>query len=275
MAANSSSKYFVKIQIAATSNSSPKEFLLSRFQFELLFFSLPIIMLWGVISTLILFKTLYFDPPVAPLEKAHSLTRQNHAPAVETNPLPTAIEESAQKKSILAESTEQPASLPNLEANPKDNVASAVKEVVQGKQPSIISQPVIRELAARSFRVDDIFDVDVSLSKRTSSSSYAMTIAMTNLKNATESGRYWISVLATTDNGKKVWLTPMPEVKINSSGQADQPGRGWAYAFRHFRKNSLELKNVKVKVARFDEVMIGFEREGNSPAIAKVQLIAR
>jgi len=148
VATNSSSKYFVKIQIAATSNSSPKEFLLSRFQFELLFFSLPIIMLWGVISTLILFKTLYFDPPAAPLEKAHSLTRQNHAPVVETNPLPTAIEESAQKKSISAESTEQPALPPNLEANAKDNVAPAVKEVVQEKQPSIISQPVIRQLAA-------------------------------------------------------------------------------------------------------------------------------
>jgi hypothetical protein len=249
--------------------------LLSRFQFELLFFSLPIIVLWGLISTLILFKNLYFNPPTATLEKAPSLTQQNHAPVVDTNPLPTAIEESAQKKSILAESADLPASLQNLEANPKDTVASAVKEVVQEKQTSIISQPVIRELAARSFRVDDIFDVDVSLSKRTSSSSYAMTIAMTNLKSATESGRYWISVLATTDTGKKVWLTPMPEVKINSSGQADQPRRGWAYAFRHFRKNSLELKNVKVKVARFDEVMIGFEREGNSPAIAKVQLIAR
>jgi hypothetical protein len=275
VATNSSSKYFVKIQIAATSNSNPKEFLLSRFQFELLFFSLPIIVLWGLISTLILFKNLYFNPPTATLEKAPSLTQQNHAPVVDTNPLPTAIEESAQKKSILAESADLPASLQNLEANPKDTVASAVKEVVQEKQTSIISQPVIRELAARSFRVDDIFDVDVSLSKRTSSSSYAMTIAMTNLKSATESGRYWISVLATTDTGKKVWLTPMPEVKINSSGQADQPRRGWAYAFRHFRKNSLELKNVKVKVARFDEVMIGFEREGNSPAIAKVQLIAR
>jgi hypothetical protein len=275
VATNSSSKYFVKIQIAATSNSNPKEFLLSRFQFELLFFSLPIIVLWGLISTLILFKNLYFNPPTATLEKAPSLTQQNHAPVVDTNPLPTAIEESAQKKSILAESADLPASLQNLEANPKDTVASAVKEVVQEKQTSIISQPAIRELAARSFRVDDIFDVDVSLSKRTSSSSYAMTIAMTNLKSATESGRYWISVLATTDTGKKVWLTPMPEVKINSSGQADQPRRGWAYAFRHFRKNSLELKNVKVKVARFDEVMIGFEREGNSPAIAKVQLIAR
>jgi hypothetical protein len=275
VAANSSSKYFVKIQIAATSNSSPKEFLLSRFQFELLFFSLPIIMLWGVISTLILFKTLYLDPPGSPLEKPHSLTRQNHAAVLEITSLPTAIEESAQKKSILAESTDQPSSPPNLEANPKGTLAPAAKEVVQEKQPSIISQPVIRELAARSFRVDDIFDVDVSLSKRTNSSSYAMKIAMTNLKSATESGRYWISVLATTDTGKKVWLTPMPEVKINSSGQAAQPGRGLTYEFRHFRKNNLQIKNVKVKVARFDEVMIGFEREGNSPAIAKARLITR
>lgn len=275
MATNSSSKYFVKIQIAATSNSNPKEFLLSRFQFELLFFSLPIIVLWGLISTLILFKTLYFDPPAAPLEKALSLTRQNHAPVVATTSLPTSSEEISQKKSLLAESTEQLGSLPNPEANPKDTAAPAAKEVVQEKQANIVSPPAIRELAARSFRVDDIFDVEVSLARRASSSSYAMTIAMTNLKGATESGRYWISVLATTNAGKKVWLTPMPEVKINSSGQADQPGLGLTYTFRHFRKNNLQLKNVKVKVAKFEEVMIGFEREGNSPAIAKARLIAR
>jgi len=282
---NSSSKYFVKIQIAATRNSNPKEFLLSRLQFELLFFSIPVIFLWGVVSTLILVKTLYHDRPTTALEKGPLPTRAGHVQVVETVDSPRVVQEIPtnkpiaaelkEDKSIAAELKEEEITPKSLEALTKDAEAPVAKVSLPGQQLSQISRPLIKELATRSFRVDDIFDVDISISKKSNAPSYAMTIAMTNLMSETESGRYWVSALATTDTGKKVWLTPMPEVKINSSGQAEQPKRGWAYAFRHFRKNSLELRNVKMKIVRFEEVMMGFERDGHSPAIAKVQLIAR
>ena len=264
MGTNSSGNYFVKIQIAATRNSNPKEFLLSRLQFELLFFSIPVVFLWGIVSTFILVKTLYIDRPTTAIVKAPLATRATHVPVVDPIISPPVVEEVPTTKPSATEFKEEE-TVGKSPENVTNEAEAPVAKADEPEKPSTeISRPVIKELAARSFRVDDIFDVDISISKKSNASSFAMTIAMTNLMSETESGRYWVSALASTDAGKKVWLTPMPEVKINSSGQAEQPKRGWAYAFRHFRKNSLELKNTKMKIARFEEVMIGFERDGHS-----------
>ena len=282
MTTNHTNKYFVKIQIAATRNSSPKEFLLSRLQFEMLVFLMPVILIWGVISTSILIKTLYIDRPAPTSDRAQIPSRMTQ-PA---DPSPVVVSSSSidshqQTTSIIAEekdlvTTNKLEAMINETDAPTEKLSDQTKPLVAQTPPEASSSQLLtKEIASRSFRVDDIFDVDFSIAKKSNSSSYGMSLAMTNLKGATESGRYWVSVLATTTAGKRVWLTPMPEVKINNSGQAEDPRRGWAYSFRHFRKSGLDLKNVKLKISRFDEVMIGFERDGNSPAIAKVQLIPR
>jgi hypothetical protein len=67
----------------------------------------------------------------------------------------------------------------------------------------------------------------------------------------------------------------MPEVRINSSGQAQDPHRGWAYSFKNFRKSDLTLPKYNSEIARIEEAIIGFHRDNNSPAITKVQLISK
>lgn len=270
--ADSSDKYFVRIQIAATRNTSAKEFRLSRFQFEVLFFSIPVILIWGVFSTLILIKTLYVDRPSNIADKAQTKLSSARFGANDLAPLstPTVINEEPKNTSVELEPAETTSTVTTKEESKTTAGADTHPEVKAPTEKSTTSQP--KEIAARSFRVDDIFQIDFAISKKSQKPSYAINIGMTNLKNEAETGRYWVSVLATTESGKKVWLTPMPEVKINGSGQAENPKRGWAYDFRYFRKSELELTNAKLKIDRFDEVMIGFQRNGKSPAIAKVQL---
>lgn len=268
--ADSSNKYFVRIQIAATRNTSAKEFRLSRFQFEVLFFSIPVILIWGVFSTLILIKTLYMDRPSNIADKAQTKLSSARSGANDLAPLstPTVINVDPRNTSVELEPAETTSSV----TTPEESKTTAGTPPEVGAPLEKATVIPAREVAARSFRVDDIFQIDFAISKRTQKPSYAINIGMTNLKNEAETGRYWVSILATTESGKKVWLTPMPEVKINSAGQAENPKRGWAYDFRYFRKSELELTNIKFKIDRFDEVMIGFQRNGKSPAIAKVQL---
>lgn len=269
---DSSDKYFVRIHIAATRNTSAKEFRLSRFQFEILFFSIPVILIWGVFSTLILIKTLYVDRPLSVADRAQVKSSMARSSASDLASLstPTVITEEPKKPSAQIEPEETTSTVIPIiksESNADANITAEIEAPTE-KTTTI----ALKELAARSFRVDDIFQIDFVISKKTPKPSYVINIGMTNLKGEAETGRYWVSVLARTESGKKVWLTPMPEVKINSAGQAENPKRGWAYDFRYFRKSELELKNVKSKIDQFDEVMIGFQRNGKSPAIAKVQL---
>jgi hypothetical protein len=250
-------KLFVKIQIGSPGKTPPRELGLTRFQFEIFIFLLPVIFLWGLGSTAILIKTLYFDrsKPVDVFEISKTV-------ANDPSPLlATGTDELPANKESLSKLTKK-------SANQIQENASTPKQVKQAE----VSAPIV---ASQSFKVDDIFNVDFSVARNESKNSYSATLAMTNLKNKTESGRYWFSVLALTKTNKWVWLTSMPEVRINPSGQAQDPKRGRLYSFQNFRKSELELPKYSSDIVRFEKVIIGFERDNNTPAIAKVQLMSK
>lgn len=258
--AGATKKLFVKIQIGLSGKTPPRELGLTRFQFEIFIFLLPVIFLWGLGSTLILIKTLYFEQSNPAHLSEISKTVVNETilvPAIAENELPAnenSPSQLAQKPlDYLQENTEK-ATTPT---QAKQTEASA----------SII--------ASRSFKVDDIFNVDFSVARNGAKNGYSATLAMTNLKGKTESGRYWFSVLALTKTNKWVWLTSMPEVRINATGQAQDPKRGRLYSFQNFRKSELELPKYSSDIVRFEKVILGFERDNNTPAIAKVQLMSK
>lgn len=252
MATNLPNESFVKIQIASDKSGKPKEFFLTRFQFEVLFFSIPVVLLWGFASTVILFKILYLSPS---------------PPAVVTNVSTPSIHLGQQLETTKnhQDSLSRPAALiaknetSTIGYGEKDSRADADKDVV----------------AYRSFKVDDIFHVDLKVSQNSDAGVYTLDLAMQNLTGSEESGVFWVSVLAFNSLGEKIWLTPMPDVKINDMGQALSPERGQGFSFRNFRRSTFELAAPGVDVVKFDEVVIGFQRNGNSPAIAKVNLNSR
>lgn len=252
MATNLPNESFVKIQIASSKSGKPKEFFLTRLQFEVLFFSLPVVLLWGLASTIILIKILYISPP---------------PPVVLTNEstLSTHLGQHTEATKNYQEALSRPGTLigknetSTIGQGDKDTRADAEKDVV----------------AYRSFKVDDIFHIDLKVSQNSDSGVYALDLAMQNLTGSEESGIFWISVLAFNSLGEKIWLTPMPEVNINDMGQAVSPERGQAFSFRNFRRSTFDLGVPGVDVVKFDEVVIGFQRNGNSPAIAKVHLNSR
>lgn len=280
---DTSKKHFIRIQVLTAKNQQPKEFLLSRLQFEILFFSVPIVLVWGVISTSILIKTQYFD---------RLNPKTNPSMIHEVLPQSSVLSQDAQSLGSLNEPTQQihpvgtvvndansigefEGSASEIAALSKKTTGKSEKQNNQKTREVPLSHSGNKEMASRSFRVDGLFGVDFSISNISNSKNYTMSLAMTNLKGTLETGRYWVSVLVNTNTGKKFWLTPMPEVRINSFGRAEEPKQGLAYAFRSFRKNSLDLNNVNLKITRFEKVVIGFERDGKSPAIANVRLVTR
>lgn len=251
---------FVKIQIGSSGKTPARELGLTRFQFEVFIFLLPVVFLWGLGSTAILIKTLYFDrsKPVY-LSEAPKTVVNESVPLLETGTDELPVNESSPSQ-IVQKSVDQ------LEDSGEKASTPAVEKPLKAS-PTIV--------ASRSFKVDDIFNVDFSVARNAARNSYSATLAMTNLKNKTESGRYWFSVLVLTKTNKWVWLTSMPEVRINASGQAQDPKRGRRYSFQNFRKSELELPKYSSDIVRFEKVIIGFERDDNTPAIAKVQLMSK
>jgi hypothetical protein len=260
MTAGAKKNLFVKIQIGLSGKTPPRELGLTRLQFEIFIFLLPVVFLWGLGSTAILIKTLYFDRPNPTYLSDSSKTIVN-----ETVPLPTIV---ADELIVNENSPSQ------LTQKPTDHSQKNLEKAATPTQPkqTEVSASIV---ASRSFKVDDIFNVDFSVARNRAKNSYYATLAMTNLKSKTESGRYWFSVLALTKTNKWVWLTSMPEVRINASGQAQDPKRGRLYSFQNFRKSELELPKYSSDIVRFEKVIIGFERDNNTPAIAKVQLMSK
>lgn len=251
---------FVRIQIGSSGKTPPRELGLTRFQFEIFIFLLPVIFLWGLGSTAILIKTLYFDRS----NPAH-LSEISKAVVNESTPLPAIA---ADELSLNENSPSQPTQ------KPVDHLQGNTEKAVTPTQTNQ-TEASASIVASRSFKVDDIFNVDFSVARNRAKNGYSATLAMTNLKSKNESGRYWFSVLALTKTNKWVWLTSMPEVRINSAGQAQDPKRGRLYSFQNFRKSELELPKYSSDIVRFEKVIIGFERDNNTPAIAKVQLMSK
>lgn len=264
MTSSSRKAHFVKIQIGSSNSPKPREFGLTRWQFEVILLVIPTVFLWGLVSTAILLKTMYFD-------RSFHTAQDTAALPTSSNPkVPT--QESGQLSDYNGMSTRTIAETDAAEE-------PLVKQTADNAEPitptNAITASLPLPLASRSFRVDDIFAIDFSITRNSKKESYAATVAMTNLKGTVEAGRYWISVLALTKAGEKVWLTPMPKVRINSSGQAEDPQRGWAYSFKNFRKSDLALPKYTSELVRFEEAVIGFHRDNSPPAITKVQLISK
>lgn len=260
---------FVRIQIASPSAITPKEIRLSRLQFELILFLIPVILLWGLASTAILVKTLYIDRPQTNSRLVQSRVRstgvfdgdsQNQNIAA-TN-VPTRIDAEISNSGTLDQS--------NSNSHSKSEPVTEMPSEKQNVTPALAVQR-----AEKSFEVEHVFGVDVSVERQLSEPGVSITVAMTNLTKHLESGRYWLALMAVTKKGQKIWLTPMPEVNITNDGEAQNPELGHVYSFRSHRKKKLSVTSRQMDIARFETLVIGFLRTGKSPAMVKTQLIPR
>ena len=263
MSAKSTQDYYAKIQIASSSTGTPREIKLSRIQFEVLFLSIPVVLIWGIASTVILIRTLYLSPPQSELTSRRTELAPETQTVLEQHPAPAM----SQRKRVDAAITTEPTEI----ATP-----------IQQSQPSLATMPRTNSrdsatvlVASRAFQVEDLFGIDLKIIAEQERGSFTVDVDMTNMKGLEESGTFWISLQAVTETGDKIWVTPMPDVDIDASGQAELPQLGERFSFRTLRKSKLKLDTSREDILKFDQVMIGFNRNNNSPTIAKVNLNSR
>lgn len=263
MSAKSTQDHYAKIQIGLSSKGAPKEIKLNRIQFELLFFSIPVVLIWGVASTAILFRTLYLTPAhTRPNPAGEELALQTPT-GLTRHKLPVASQITTVDEEVSAQPTELSATI----TKPQQTSESVRRADSSGSTGSIV--------ASRSFQVEDIFGIDLKIIADQEPGSFTVDVDMKNLKGLEESGTFWISLQAVTQDGEKVWVTPMPDVDVDASGQAELPQLGERFSFRTLRKSRLSLETSLEGILKFDQVMIGFNRNNKSPTIAKVNLSSR
>lgn len=252
MASSSKKNLFVKIQIGLSESKTSREIGLTRLQFEILILLIPVVFLWGVGSTAVLIKTLFIDRP-----------KTTEVSSAAADALPVTKRDLKANEALTMPLNRH---AENQTLGSPERTSTTLKKDTNRTDTAVV--------ASRSFKVDDIFSIGFSIAKKPGDNGYSAMISMSNLQSKADSGRYWFSVLALTKSDEKIWLTPMPEVRITSAGEAQNPERGRIYAFQNFRKSEFALPKQGHDIVRFEEVIVGFYRDDSTATISKAKLIS-
>ena len=279
MKSKASSHPFVRIRIGSAESTKFREVKLTRAQFEVCLIVLPVVVIWGIVSTVLLTVNMR-DTTRRQAEQGGT----QGAKKIATLSVPTEISlvDNGQAKSSSTAHIPQPASAKKTEM--------IVSEMQHAKILPVSEAPIEKKTATdpapqqvsrgrkiwmqKSFDVDETFAVksEVFASSSSSRGPFTLGLAIDNLTQQTQAGRFWIRLAAVTASGDTVWFSATPNVLVGETGNASNPNRGVYFSFRHRRTQNIALKGPDVEVERFTEVLVGFEQSGQEQIVSREKL---
>ena len=259
MQKKSRSMPFATIRIGVPESAKFREIKLSRFQFEITLIALPTAIIWGLISTVILFQNKKFisnDKPVT----NERLEAKSTANSIGSETLDKTI---ATKE--LADNSLPSLTTKSLEKYP----VPTIRETTEKSKTT----PTVKNRWGKStFKINERFAVSTSVIGDTSKGPFSLKLATKNLSDKLETGFLWVSIRGVTKTGADVWFTATENMKIDWDGHTDSPDDGIHYSFRHYKEQILPLYGPSVEIRKFDELIIGFADAQGKQLIGKINL---
>ena len=257
---------YVKIQIGNEKQSSFKEFNLTRFQYDVAIVLIPVITIWGLGSTTLLFRDLISRRSTRQITEiakppAASINATDHiaGSAAKTEAESTVI----QSKSM----TSKPESTTTVEqANNTAVIAS------NNQSPDTVSTSVkgSKLMAANTLTINKTFLIHARIYKKSKTGPFTAVLAFENLTGKLQSGHFWAQAHAISIDGRDLWYSVTPDVTIDGDGNANNPKSGRGFSFRHFREQEMSLQGPTAEVLKFSEIIIGFERPSHEQLTGKI-----
>ena len=239
------SAHFVNIKIGAPDDTKMREMKFSRFQFELFLVLVPVVIIWGLVSTFILIKNL--NSPAASTSTA--------APAIIA---PSQIDVSG-----ATTTAEQPREAPRETQQEARPAGAAITSFNGTKAHAWIKQ---------TFTVDKIFQIRLSVFSKASNGPFTLALSMENQSGTRETGHFWAAVRAIDKTGKELIFSATPAVTLDATGNTKNARNGFYFAVAHRRDHLLVLTGPKTDVVRFTEVIFGIEAGSKGQFVKSIPL---